>query len=184
MTSDLTQVGFLLFVSALVAMLSRRLHLPYTVGLVLAGMALYFSHIYLKWHLSKDLIFTVFLPPLVFEAALFINWKKFKKDLPVIALLVAVTGGNSLGHVRPRGGHLSDLCGLLKNAVKSRLHVSAHSFLGRIARGVGVGSGIGIARTDAKPGRGYHRNLRSCSLFRICARTDHDTAIEETRTNA
>jgi CPA1 family monovalent cation:H+ antiporter len=87
MTSDLTQLGFLLFVSALVAMLSRRLHLPYTVGLVLAGMALYFSHIYLKWHLSKDLIFTVFLPPLVFEAALFINWKKFKKDLPVIALL-------------------------------------------------------------------------------------------------
>jgi monovalent cation:H+ antiporter, CPA1 family len=90
MTSDLTQLGFLLFVSALVAMLSRRLHLPYTVGLVLAGMALYFSHIYLKWHLSKDLIFTVFLPPLVFEAALFINWKKFKKDLPVIALLATV----------------------------------------------------------------------------------------------
>jgi monovalent cation:H+ antiporter, CPA1 family len=90
MTSDLTQLGFLLFVSALVAMLSRRLHLPYTVGLVLAGMALYFSHIYLKWHLSKDLIFTVFLPPLVFEAALFINWQQFKKDLPVIALLATV----------------------------------------------------------------------------------------------
>jgi monovalent cation:H+ antiporter, CPA1 family len=90
MTSDLTQLGFLLFVSALVAMLSRRLHLPYTVGLVLAGMALYFSHIYLKWHLSKDLIFSVFLPPLVFEAALFINWQQFKKDLPVIALLATV----------------------------------------------------------------------------------------------
>jgi CPA1 family monovalent cation:H+ antiporter len=90
MTSDLTQLGFLLFVSALVAMLSRRLHLPYTVGLVLAGMALYFSHIYLKWHLSKDLIFLVFLPPLVFEAALFISWQQFKKDLPVVALLATV----------------------------------------------------------------------------------------------
>src|SRR5471032_370356 len=90
MASDLTQLGFLLFVSALVAMLSRRLHLPYTVGLVLAGMALYFFHIYLKWHLSKDLIFSVFLPPLVFEAALFINWQHFKKDLPVIALLATV----------------------------------------------------------------------------------------------
>jgi hypothetical protein len=32
MASDLTQLGFLLFVSALVAMLTRRLHLPYTVG--------------------------------------------------------------------------------------------------------------------------------------------------------
>jgi Sodium/hydrogen exchanger family len=57
------------------AMLTRRLHLPYTVGLVLAGMALYFSHVYIKWHLTKDLIFSVFLPPLVFEAALFIHWQ-------------------------------------------------------------------------------------------------------------
>ena len=90
MTSDLSQLGFLLFVSALVAMLTRRLRLPYTVGLVLAGMGLYFLHIYIKWHLSKDLIFSVFLPPLVFEAALFINWREFKKDLPVVALLATV----------------------------------------------------------------------------------------------
>ncbi len=90
MASDLTQLGFLLFVSALVAMLSRRLHLPYTVGLVLAGMALYLFHIHLKWHLSKDLIFSVFLPPLVFEAALFINWEKFKRDFPVIAVLATI----------------------------------------------------------------------------------------------
>ena len=90
MTSDLSQLGFLLFVSALVAMLTRRLHLPYTVGLVLAGMALYFSHVSLKWHLSKDLIFSVFLPPLVFEAALFIHWREFKKELPVVTLLATL----------------------------------------------------------------------------------------------
>ena len=89
MTSDLSQLGFLLFVSALVAMLTRRLHLPYTVGLVLAGMGLYFSGIYLKWHLSKELIFSVFLPPLVFEAALFIHWGEFRKDLPVVGLLAS-----------------------------------------------------------------------------------------------
>jgi CPA1 family monovalent cation:H+ antiporter len=87
MTSDLSQLGFLLFVSALVAMLTRRLHLPYTVGLVLAGMALYFFHVYIKWHLTKDLIFSVFLPPLVFEAALFIHWRDFRKELPVVTLL-------------------------------------------------------------------------------------------------
>lgn len=71
-------------------MLSRRVHLPYTVGLVLAGMGLYFFHIYLKWHLSRELIFSVFLPPLIFEAALFINWQEFKRDLPVIGLLATV----------------------------------------------------------------------------------------------
>jgi CPA1 family monovalent cation:H+ antiporter len=90
MISDLPQLGFLLFVSAVVAMLTRRVHLPYTVGLVLAGMALYFSHVYIEWHLSKDLIFSVFLPPLVFEAALFIHWREFTKELPVVALLATV----------------------------------------------------------------------------------------------
>jgi len=53
-------------------------------------MALYFFHIHIKLHVSKDLIFSVFLPPLVFEAALFINWEDFKKDLPVIAVLATV----------------------------------------------------------------------------------------------
>jgi CPA1 family monovalent cation:H+ antiporter len=43
--------------------------------------------VYIKWHLSRDLIFSVFLPPLVFEAALFISWREFKRDLPVVALL-------------------------------------------------------------------------------------------------
>jgi CPA1 family monovalent cation:H+ antiporter len=90
MTLELSQLGLLLFVSALVAMLTRRLHMPYTVGLVLAGMGLYFLHIYIKWHLSKDLIFSAFLPPLVFEAALFISWREFKKDLPVVAMLATV----------------------------------------------------------------------------------------------
>jgi CPA1 family monovalent cation:H+ antiporter len=90
MTSDLSQLGFLLFVSAVVAMLTRRMRLPYTVGLVLAGMALYFFHAHIKWHLSKDLIFSVFLPPLVFEAALFIHWRDFRKELPVVTLLATV----------------------------------------------------------------------------------------------
>jgi CPA1 family monovalent cation:H+ antiporter len=88
--SDLSQLGFLLLISALVAMLTRRLRLPYTVGLVLAGMGVYFSHTYIKWHLSRELIFFVFLPPLVFEAALFINWREFKKDLPLVGLLASI----------------------------------------------------------------------------------------------
>jgi CPA1 family monovalent cation:H+ antiporter len=90
MTPDLSQLGLLLFVSALVAILSRRLHLPYTVGLVLAGMGLSLVQVRLQLHLSKDLIFTVFLPPLVFEAALFIRWREFKSDLPVVAVLASL----------------------------------------------------------------------------------------------
>jgi CPA1 family monovalent cation:H+ antiporter len=106
MASDLSQLGFLLFVSALVAMLTRRVHLPYTVGLVLAGMALYFFHVYIKWHLTKDLIFSVFLPPLVFEAALFIHWRDFKKELPVVTLL-ATAGVVLAAVVTALGMHLA-----------------------------------------------------------------------------
>ncbi len=87
MTSSLTQLGFLLFVASLVAILTRRLRLPYTVGLVLAGVGLYLLQVRMQAHLSKDLIFSVFLPPLVFEAALCISWKELKKDLPVVTLL-------------------------------------------------------------------------------------------------
>ena len=90
MISRLSQLGLLLFVSALVAILTRRLRMPYTVGLVLAGMGLYFFHVRLQLHLSKDLIFSFLLPPLVFEAALYIKWRDFRGDLPVVALLATV----------------------------------------------------------------------------------------------
>jgi monovalent cation:H+ antiporter, CPA1 family len=76
-------------------MLTRRLHLPYTVGLVLAGMGLYLAQVNIGWHLTKDLIFSVFLPPLVFEAALFIHWQAFKKELPVVVLIATIGVGLS-----------------------------------------------------------------------------------------
>jgi CPA1 family monovalent cation:H+ antiporter len=90
LTSVSTQLGFLLFVAALVAILTRRLRMPYTVGLVLAGMGLSLFHVRLQLHLSKDLIFSVFLPPLVFEAALCIDWRQFKRELPVVGLLATL----------------------------------------------------------------------------------------------
>ncbi len=90
MTLTFSQLGFLLLISTLVAILTHRLHMPYTVGLVLAGMALYLFAVRLTLHLSKDLIFYVFLPPLVFEAALYIKWQELKRDLPVVGALATV----------------------------------------------------------------------------------------------
>jgi CPA1 family monovalent cation:H+ antiporter len=90
MAPELSQLGLLLFISSLVAMLTRRLHTPYTVGLVLAGMALYLLPLHLTLQLSKDLVFSVFLPPLVFEAALYIRWAELRRDLPVVGLLATL----------------------------------------------------------------------------------------------
>jgi monovalent cation:H+ antiporter, CPA1 family len=77
----------LLGLAILVALAARRLRLPYTVGLVLAGAALAAFRIDAGLALTHDLIFDVVLPPLLFEAALNLHWSELKRDLvPVIAL--------------------------------------------------------------------------------------------------
>ena len=60
----------LLGLAILVALAARRLRLPYTVGLVLAGAALAATRSHAGLALTHDLIFDVVLPPLLFEAAL------------------------------------------------------------------------------------------------------------------
>ena len=72
-------------------MLSRKLRLPYSTGLVAAGIGLGFLPAVADLPLSRDLIFTVFLPPLIFEASLQIEWPEFRRDLP-ITLLLAFAG--------------------------------------------------------------------------------------------
>jgi len=81
---------FLLLVAAVVGVLARRLHIPYSVGLVLAGIALAFIPYSAGLPLTPDLIFTTLLPPLVFEAAFQLPWKPLRRDFPVILLLATV----------------------------------------------------------------------------------------------
>src|SRR5208337_5134855 len=77
----------LLGLAILVALAARRLRLPYTVGLVLAGAALALFRVDAGLALTHDLIFDVVLPPLLFEAALNLRWSELKRDLvPVVAL--------------------------------------------------------------------------------------------------
>jgi CPA1 family monovalent cation:H+ antiporter len=89
MQSVVYNIEFLLLVAALVAMIAKRLHLPYSVGLVVAGIGLTFVQPF-DMPFTKELVFTVLLPPLIFEAALFIPWKELKRDLPVILPFVTV----------------------------------------------------------------------------------------------
>jgi CPA1 family monovalent cation:H+ antiporter len=80
-------LGLILFTASIVAMLCRRLRLPYSIGLVSAGIVLALLPVQLNLPLSRDLIFEVFLPPLVFEAALQLPWRQFRRELPVTLLL-------------------------------------------------------------------------------------------------
>jgi len=85
----------LLLITGVVAMLARRFRLPYSVGLVITGIILSFFPFFSHVPLTKDLIFNVFLPPLVFEAAIQIHWKELRKQFPVLLMLVSVGVGLS-----------------------------------------------------------------------------------------
>lgn len=78
-----SSVGLILIVACIVAMITRRLGLPYSVGLVAAGLALSFVPTDVNLELSSELILQVFLPPLVFEGALQLRWERFRRELPV-----------------------------------------------------------------------------------------------------
>lgn len=90
MVFTIASIEILLLVAALVGMSARRFRIPYTVGLVLTGIVLALLSFRSTLNLTKDLIFEVLLPPLIFEATLFIRWKELNHNLPVILVFATL----------------------------------------------------------------------------------------------
>jgi CPA1 family monovalent cation:H+ antiporter len=82
--------AILLLLAAVVAIVTRRLRLPYSAGLVAAGMVLALFTFAPQVRLTKTLLFTALLPPLVFEAAFNIDWKRLRSDFALLAVLATV----------------------------------------------------------------------------------------------
>lgn len=79
----------LFIVATAVALLARRLGMPYTVALVLTGLVLGAVHAFEPPRLTKELLFGVFLPALLFEAAFHVEIKEFWRErAPVLGLAV------------------------------------------------------------------------------------------------
>src|ERR687885_546712 len=76
----------LLLVATAVALISRRFRIPYIAGLVLAGLAIteFLPH---RIRLDSSLIFNLFLPILLFEAALNTDISRLRSTIKPIALL-------------------------------------------------------------------------------------------------
>lgn len=70
-----------------VVMLGRRLNLPYPIALVIGGLGLSLIPGLPTIRLQPELVFLVFLPPLLFAAAWFTSWHDFKANLRPIFLL-------------------------------------------------------------------------------------------------
>jgi CPA1 family monovalent cation:H+ antiporter len=87
---ELDRIMALLLITSMLAMLTRRLKVPYSATLVFAGIILSLFPFFSGIPFTKDLIFNVFLPPLVFEAAIQIHWKDLRKQFSVILVLATV----------------------------------------------------------------------------------------------
>ncbi len=86
----------LLSIAALVAIIIRRIKLPYTVALVLVGLAFSFFPSFLNLDfINSQLILALLVPPLLFEATLHIKWNDLRRDLATVVLLAVV--GSLLG---------------------------------------------------------------------------------------
>src|SRR5690348_15398311 len=91
-------VLLLLLIAAVVAMVSRRFGIPYMVGLVASGIILALLPGSPRITLTRDLIFDALLPPLIFEAAFYIQWNQLRREIPVVFTLatVGVVGSGAL----------------------------------------------------------------------------------------
>lgn len=78
---------FLLIIVAFFAGLARRIHVPYPILLVLAGLGISFIPHVPRIPLRPDLVFTIFLPPLLYAAAWQTNWRDFRRNLGSITML-------------------------------------------------------------------------------------------------
>ncbi len=83
-------IFILLFVVATaVAIGVRWLRLPYTVALVIAGLLLGWAQLFPAPELTKTLLFSIFLPGLIFEAAFHIDFTEFWRNrVTIISLAV------------------------------------------------------------------------------------------------
>ncbi len=88
-------------VATFVAMIARWLRVPYTVALVVAGLVLGATHVFVPPHIKKELLYAVFLPGLVFEAAFHLDAKRFWQNklaitglaFPGVLVAIGLTAG-------------------------------------------------------------------------------------------
>jgi CPA1 family monovalent cation:H+ antiporter len=79
-------LGLLVAVAAL-ATLAMRLRIPYPILLVVGGSLLGFVPGLPRVELDPDLVFLLFLPPLLYASAVFTSWRDFRANVRTISLL-------------------------------------------------------------------------------------------------
>src|ERR1041384_7847495 len=85
MQSFFIQYVYLILIILALVMIANRLRLAYPIVLVLGGLALSFTGKFSNITIDPQLIFFIFLPPLLYEAAWQVSWKEFWRWRRLIA---------------------------------------------------------------------------------------------------
>ncbi len=85
--AEIELICFLLMIVAALDIVARRIGLPYPVLLVLSGLALSLVPFLPHVGFDPELALLVFLPPLLYPAALFTSWRDFRRNIRTITLL-------------------------------------------------------------------------------------------------
>ena len=89
--SPTASIILLYCIATLIAIVARRVRVPYTAALLVAGVALGALHLVDLPHLTKELLFAVFLPGLLFEASFRLRARELRENAWTIGAL-AVPG--------------------------------------------------------------------------------------------
>ncbi|WP_207515136.1 Na+/H+ antiporter [Longitalea luteola] len=84
MQQQFIQYVYLILIILALVMLANRLKLAYPIVLVLGGLALSFMDAFSHVTIDPELVFFIFLPPLLYESAWQVSWKEFWKWRRVI----------------------------------------------------------------------------------------------------
>ncbi len=79
-----------LVVVALLAIVARKIRIPYPILLTIGGVLLALVPGLPAIHLDPQLVFNLFLPPLIYPAAVWTSWRDFRANLWPILLLAIV----------------------------------------------------------------------------------------------
>lgn len=87
--AEIGVIFLLLAAVAALATLANRIKVPYPILLVVSGLALAFLPVDFlpEYRLDPEIVFVLFLPPLLFSSAFFTSWRDFKWNLRPIGLL-------------------------------------------------------------------------------------------------
>ncbi|WP_121353557.1 Na+/H+ antiporter [Flavisolibacter nicotianae] len=78
------QYIFLILIILALVMVANKLRLAYPIVLVVGGLLLSFTSVFSYITIDPDLVFFIFLPPLLYDAAWQVSWKEFWKWRRVI----------------------------------------------------------------------------------------------------